>query len=532
MTRAPLRWLLLGSVLGAIVLAFGGFALYLDGAERENRLTDIDSELVRAARNGPERGANDAPPPPAPAQPDETVATASTVAATPATPATSATEGAGAATAPVQGPGPAAQPPPGTPRGQGEGQTVERPDREVAANDTETAATEAEALAIEPPVQLLLNTDLTLSASIGAPNPFDDERLVEIGSTFGISTIEDLRYRVRVTEMRDQRIAVTALSLDDFDDAVGRFRTALLLGGAVLLGLVAAVLWILTGFLARPVTRMASTARRIADGELDTPIDATFGSRETSDLAVDLDRMVTRLRAALNDATTSRDDMERLLADMAHEVRTPLTALKGYSDLYLQGMLATDADVDRAMSRIGSESERLAELANAMLQLASEGVDRGDVEEFDLVTIADDVAGDLSAAYPGRIINVVADSPHVVVGSPHRMQQALLNLTSNACNHSPEGQPVSIEVASDELGVVARVVDHGPGIAPDDRDRVFLPFFRTDAARERSGHGGAGLGLALTRRIVERHGGDVTVHATPGGGATFVVRLPAVVRSG
>ena len=139
----------------------------------------------------------------------------------------------------------------------------------------------------------------------------------------------------------------------------------------------------------RPVTRMSRTANLIADGALDTPIDPPTGSRETADLAVDLEQMVARLTSSLDDANRARDDMRRFLADASHELRTPLTSIKGYSDLYAHDMLDEPGHLDRAMDRVGSESARLTHMVNDMLQLASgEAAPPTKVETVDLAEIA------------------------------------------------------------------------------------------------------------------------------------------------
>ena len=360
MKRLPLRSLLLGAVLGTVTVAFVAFAVYIDRVDRDNRIDDIDAELVRAERSVPLAGADD-----------------------------------------VGGPRQAT------------------PD---AGDPLDTA---------DPPVQLLVASDGTITATAGARNPFDQDTidgLVAAGD--GTRTIDDPRYRVRATTTAAGVVALTALPLDGFDAAVGRFRAALAAGGGVIIGLVAIVVWGVTGHLARPVTRMAVTANLIADGHLDTAVDPPSGSRETADLSASLHLMLTRLRVALDDANESRDAMERFLADMAHEIRTPLTALKGYSDLYRNGMLEAPADVDRAMSRIGSESQRLSELADAMLQLASAGSDSAATGTFDVAEVAGEVAADLRAAYPHQRIELRGGSPggHDVVGDP---------------SHGPPGHPQS-----------------------------------------------------------------------------------------
>lgn len=457
MRRLPLRWVLLGTVLGAITLAFTAFALYVDRVEQSNRLDDIDAELVRAERGGTTPASVDRPAPPPP------------------------------------------------------------DDGEVDAD------------AVDAPIQLVVDPDGNVVANSGASNPFSATTLAALTGGDDNLTTQDPRFRVRTATTPEGGLAVTALSLEAFDAAVQRLRVALVAGGGVILGLVAAMLWVLTGWVTRPVVRMTESARRVAAGDLETPVGSPAGTRETADLAVDLDAMVGRLRRALGAAHQSRDATERLLADMAHEIRTPLTALKGYSDLYARGMLDDEGAVDRAMARIGSESERLNTLASSMLQLALEQTEELAAEEFDLGEVADEVVTDLRAAHPDQRLEllIVDRGPHRLRGSRDRIQQALLNLGSNACQHSPTGAPVVLEVQRGVDDLVVRVADRGPGVEPADHARIFLPFYRSDAARSRDGHNGAGLGLALVRQIAEQHHGTVSVESNAHGGATFVLRVPA-----
>jgi len=454
--RFSLRWLLLGTVLGAIIVAFSGFAIYLDRVEQCNRLDDIDTELVRAERAGTPGPGRSGPVPSPGSGPDETNAT-------------------------------------------------------------------------DPPIQLLLSPEGSIVAESDAANPFSAATLTDLATGDGNITISNPRYRALRTVTPDGFVAVTALSLEDFDAAVSRFRTTLAVGGGVILVLVAVILWVLTGILIRPVARMADVANRIADGDLETPVGQPSGTRETVDLAVGLDQMVSRLRGALNDSNRSREATERLMADMAHEIRTPLTALKGYSDLYAKGMLETSSDVDRSMARIGSESERLSALANAMLQLAQDGTAQPEIADFDVAVLVEEVVADLRAAYPDQRIEVDIDRsrPLTVSGSRDRLQQAAVNLGSNACHHNPVGEPIAITTRPEAGAIRISVADNGPGVDPADEDRIFLPFFRSDAARNRDGQHGAGLGLALARQIAEQHHGTLSVESTPGGGATFILSVPS-----
>ncbi|MGL5809939.1 MAG: sensor histidine kinase [Nocardioides sp.] len=392
---------------------------------------------------------------------------------------------------------------------------------------------------VERPVQLVVNGDGTVVVEGPAGNPFTATALAELADTRGTVTIEgEPRYRALVTSRANGRRAVTALSMAQVDASVASLRTSLLLGGLVVFGICSVVVWWIATLVARPVTRMAQVASRIAGGALDTPIDQPpGGSREVAALASDMQAMVDQLSTTIADreeqttaATESRDAMRRFLADASHELRTPLTALTGYSDLYRHRMLAEPADLDRAMGRIGSESRRLTRLVNGMLQLAREvPADRTPMADVDLRQIAVGVVEDLCAAFPDHSIELTAPpsaEPTVVHADPDLLHQAVLNLGANACQHNPPGVAVTVHVAT--TGTTARlsVIDHGQGIDPQHIDKIFTPLYRADSSRTRANSAGAGLGLALTEQIVTAHDGTITHEPTPHGGATFRIEIP------
>lgn len=464
MRRPPLRWLMLVPTLLTVTIGFGAFAVYIDNVERSNLIADIDDELARAERGAEPRAPGDAGGPPV--------------------------EEAVAATDPVDD--------------------------------------------VAPPVQVVVSGGGELLTPPGE-SPFSDETLREISVRSGTLTVDDPRYRVLVTPLDDGAVVVTALPLERFDESITDFRQTLLGGGAVILVLVAGMIWLLTTLAVRPVTRLATTATRIAGGELQRHVDAPAGSLETAELAQALDLMLVRLRATIADseraalsASEARDAMRRFLADVSHELRTPLTALKGYSDLYAGGMLDEPGALDRAMTRIGAESERLNGLVTDMLQLAREAPTTEPTESFDATGVIEVVAADLRAAHPDVDVLVeVAPSAHTTIaGQPSRFHQAMLNLGSNACAHATTGTPMHFAVISTETDIIVKVIDHGQGIDPSEADRVFLPFYRSEPGRERNNGGGAGLGLAIASQIIERHNGTITIEPTRGGGATFVLTIP------
>ncbi len=469
MNRLSLRWMILVPLLATITVGFVIFAFYIDRSDRSTRLAEIDRELVRAER----------------------VDLA----------------------------------PPGTDPSDG----VTPPTPDSAPADVATTG-------VEPPVQLTVTSDGDVTATRGGENPFDRDALAALAATRGSTTTEIGDHRVLVSPQPAGLVSVTALSLDGYHATTDALRRTLLLGGLIIALLESAVAWWLAGRLVRPLVTMAATANRIADGSLDTEVQHTGGSREVFDLSSDIERMVARLRAALAEreqsealATRARDDMKRFLADVSHEIRTPLTALKGYSDLYEQGMLGEPGALDRAMSRVGSESVRLHRMVNAMLQLTRDGETSTQVvSDVDVPQIVRAVVDDLRAAHPERRIDLqIGQMTDVsVAGDPARTHQAILNLGANACTHTPASTPITIAVDATTAAVTVSVIDHGAGIDVAEQQRIFLPFYRSDPSRARVSESGAGLGLAVTQQIAHEHHGSIDVHPTPGGGATFTLRLP------
>ena len=220
--------------------------------------------------------------------------------------------------------------------------------------------------------------------------------------------------------------------------------------------------------------------------------------------------------------------MRRLVADAGHDLRTPLTTIRGFAELHRQG--AVD-DVDRLMSRIESEARRMGVLVEDLLTLARMDEQRPLARDrVDLLALAADAVHDARALAPDRAVGLeVIDGPGTpeVLGDDVRVRQVLGNLVDNAVRHTPAGVPVTVRVGTEGGDAVLEVADAGPGMTPEDAARAFERFYRADASRT-SATGGSGLGLAIVRSLVEAHGGAVTVDTAPGRGATFRVRLPRI----
>jgi two-component system OmpR family sensor kinase len=229
---------------------------------------------------------------------------------------------------------------------------------------------------------------------------------------------------------------------------------------------------------------------------------------------------------ALEAKHRSEAQLRRFVADASHELRTPLTAVRGYADLYRAGGLAEPEAMATAMDRIGTESRRMAALVDDLLLLAR--LDQGRPirrDPVDLSRIAEDAVHDLRAIDPERPVAWSIDPGLVVAGDDDRLRQVVGNLVANVRVHAGPAAAVEVGLRAVDGEAELRVVDHGQGIGPAHGARVFDRFYRADAGRSRDS-GGTGLGLSIVASLVHAHGGRLWHEATPGGGATFAVRLP------
>lgn len=323
-----------------------------------------------------------------------------------------------------------------------------------------------------------------------------------------------------------------ALPLRGVSQTVAQLGRILLLSGAAiaLLGAIAGSMAVRRAL--RPLRDVEATAHAFAEGDLTQRIPGEPPTTEVGRLALSLNGMLARIEEAFAARAASEAKMRRFVADASHELRTPLATVRGYGELYRMGGIRPD-DVPQAMKRIEDEAVRMGALVTDLLQLAK--LDDGRPlahEPVDLRVLAADAATDLRALDPTRTVRVVNltptdDAPLLVQGDEHRLRQVLANLTGNVVQHTPAGSPVEIAVGCGETAgaVVVEVRDHGPGIPPEDAERVFERFYRLDSSRTRAS-GGSGLGLAIVAAIVAAHDGEVTARPTPDGGTTVRVILP------
>ncbi|HEX4995674.1 MAG TPA: heavy metal sensor histidine kinase [Methylomirabilota bacterium] len=270
----------------------------------------------------------------------------------------------------------------------------------------------------------------------------------------------------------------------------------------------------------RPVDEMTRTARRITAEDLSRRVERPGTGDEMERLALTLNGMLSRLEEAF--AQT-----RRFAADAAHELRTPLAALRGGIEVALRAERSPE-EYRRVLASSLEEVERLIRLAEDLLLLSRstagpEGP-RAPVDLEPLLLDVFDVGARLGQA-AGVSVRIDSMVPSTVCGDAAALRRALLNLVENAIKYTPPGGKVELSLTTAGGMAGLTVSDAGIGIDSADAERIFEPFVRLDAARARD-TGGAGLGLAIARSIAVAHGGTLSVESRPGAGSRFLLRLP------
>jgi len=276
----------------------------------------------------------------------------------------------------------------------------------------------------------------------------------------------------------------------------------------------------------RPLVEIEATAGAIAAGDLRRRVAREDDRTEIGRLGTSLNAMLATIEQAFADQRASEDRLRQFLADASHELRTPVTSIRGYAELFRRGAAERPEDLATAMRRIEDESIRMAGLVDDLLLLAR--LDQGrplEREPVDVAIVAADVVADAEALAPEREIHLEVEGPLVVLGDEGRLHQVVANLVTNARRYTPERSPITVRASTRANRVVLEVVDQGGGIDPEHLPHLFERFYRADRSRAR-GSGGSGLGLAIVASIVEAHGGTVRVASEVGVGSTFTVELP------
>jgi signal transduction histidine kinase len=296
-------------------------------------------------------------------------------------------------------------------------------------------------------------------------------------------------------------------------------NTSLIIAGvvgaavAILLGL------FLTRQFTKPIRALKKGAARIASGDLAYRVDVKSGD-EFGELATSFNSMA----ASLDSSEQSR---RRLFADIAHELRTPLSVIGGTVDAMLDGVYEPNTD---NLNSIREETEVLTRLVAELrdLTLAESGHLKLEIEPTNLAELVQRRVSQAEVIARGKNVSLrtdIAEGLPEIEADGRRIEQVVANLLDNALNHTPSGGTVTIAVSADKDGVLVSVSDTGEGIPAEHLPYIFERFYKVDDARSRK-TGGAGLGLAIAKQMVELHGGKIWVDSEAGKGSKFSFTLP------
>ncbi|GAB7045557.1 sensor histidine kinase [Catenuloplanes indicus] len=327
-------------------------------------------------------------------------------------------------------------------------------------------------------------------------------------------------FRAVVVHDRGLTILV-ALPLDRAGDTVTRLAVVAATTSLAVLAVLAVFgRWLLIRRL-RPLDEIATAATELADGHLDRRVpDPPHGPRtEVGRLTGAVNGMLSRIQAALAARERSEARMRDFVADASHELRTPVTAIRGYLQLIRTGVVDLNDRPD-VLRRLEQEANRMSALVTSLLYLA-----RLDAEPpvrhgpVDLAALARDAVADAAAVEPDRPLTVAAPDRCVLTGDEDSLRRVLANLLGNVRAHTPPGTAARVTVTDSPDRVRVAVTDDGPGLDAAAATHAFDRFWRAGAAR--SGPDGAGLGLAIVAAVVRAHGGE-----TGADGSTVWFTLP------
>lgn len=271
----------------------------------------------------------------------------------------------------------------------------------------------------------------------------------------------------------------------------------------------------------KPLRILAMAAKDVASGELSVPV-PVIGKDEIAELSASFNEMKTELKR-LDDAK------KQVIADSAHELRTPVTLIQGMIEGMMDGIFPLDI---QSLESVHEETIRLARLIDTLREL--EIIESGElvltIEGVDLVEANRKAVHLFTAAASAKSIalaqDIAVDIPSIAKGDYLRLGEVIYNLVANAIKYTPQGGEVRVRnLPGPEGSVRFSVDDSGPGIAPEERERIFARFYRLDKSRATQ-TGGRGLGLAIASEIVKAHGGSITIEQANLGGASFIVTLP------
>lgn len=281
----------------------------------------------------------------------------------------------------------------------------------------------------------------------------------------------------------------------------------------------------------KPLSRVVLAAQQTDAGSLTKRIPASQGQEEIDRLSDAFNGMLERLDISFETERKTTEKMRRFIADASHELRTPLTSIHGFLEVLLRGAAANPDQLNRALNSMQLESKRINRLVEDLLALAKlDQAPQLQLSAARLDELLQEMEPQLQLLAGNRKIDLVIESAISGKFNSDQMKQILLNLFLNAVQHT-DAETGTIKIMLERLENQARIsiTDNGTGIAAAHLPHLFERFYRSESSRTRK-NGGAGLGLAITKSIVDAHGGTIEVISEPGEGTTFRITLPLDLR--
>jgi two-component system OmpR family sensor kinase len=321
---------------------------------------------------------------------------------------------------------------------------------------------------------------------------------------------------------------VVAHSFEDIDRILARLQGLFILIGLVMIFFIALASRKVITVGLRPLANVEATAERIAEGDLTARLPDVKPNTEVGRLVSTLNTMLGRIEESFAARLESESKLRRFVADASHELRTPITAIRGFAELHRQGAVTGEEKTKELIGRIENESKRMGSLVEDLLLLARLDQSREmKSDPVNLTQIVADAVASARAAGQNHTVNFDEQSEEIyALGDKDRIHQVVANLLANARTHTPAGTVIDVSVKQDTDGVRIRIADNGPGLSDADQARIFERFYRADASRVRTDGEGTGLGLSIVDAVMRAHAGQVSVESEEGKGAVFTLFFP------
>lgn len=299
----------------------------------------------------------------------------------------------------------------------------------------------------------------------------------------------------------------------------------------MVLGLVLALFlgYFVSQRLLQPIRSMTDTVKSIEVSDLGTRLEVSDTKDELSELAVTFNRMLERIQQGF-------DQQQRFVSDASHELRTPVTVIRGYADMLSRWGRHDEETLQEGLEAIGSEAENMQELIEKLLFLARADQKRQILhkELLDMQALVGDVFRKMQMAVDSHHLQLLANEPAMVLADKVTMRQMLRIFLENAVKYTPAGGVIRLSscCSPDDEGYIELVIeDTGIGIAEEEQEKIFQRFYRVDSSRtkEAGQPGGTGLGLSIAKWIADRHGIKIRVESQPGAGTRFTLKIPLQV---